>query len=53
MADNVDEEIIKRYIGGQYERDRIEGDSGKRQRAAFERSPAEPVVRDLSYRVYA
>ena len=26
---NVNEETIKRYIGEQYERDRMEGDSGK------------------------
>ena len=26
---NVNEETIKKYIGEQYERDRMEGDSGK------------------------
>ena len=36
---NVNEETIKKYIAEQYERDRMEGDSGKQQRAAFKRPP--------------
>ena len=36
---NVNEETIKKYIGEQYERDRMEGNSEKQQRAAFKRQP--------------
>ena len=41
---NMNEETIKKYIAEQFERDRMEGDSGKNQRAAFKRSPVKKAM---------